>query len=418
MEPQFANDDWDLLIEDIEQNNVVPVVGPDLLVKESHPGQTLYQWLADGLVQQMDPLFDSLAADRSLFEICSGMKSRELGDKILKLMRSANWPTPVPLLQLAGIGAFDLYVSTTVDSLLLDAVRQKRASTVSRVYGLRRPVRDIDMDMATGRLHAPVVFQVFGQLDGSLDCALSEEDVLQFMQRLQDPEPAHRPKFLFDILARRNLLFLGCGFPGWLGRFLRRVLKVSGELQDRGLFAHPGVCNDRAYGLFLERQGAKLWRKDTGTEFVAELSRRWNLKHPADESPLVFISYAREDEDVARVLTKLLEQAGVTVWLDQAMLRAGDVWNEEVIKAIEACPVFIPVISRHSTRSHPRYCHNEWDLVGNMPGKLICPLRADSAPLPERFAGFHAQPLEQQEDLVRNVRDFMKQRGGGSAASS
>jgi hypothetical protein len=407
-EALFGDDDWDLLITDIEQRNVVPVVGPDLLIRGSDCSQTLHQYLASELIQRLQVRADYLSSNIKLLDICSANMSRGLSDTILKVMRVASWPLPLPLAQLAQITGFDLYVSTTFDSLLYDAVRRNRVATVNCLYGLKRPVQDVDIDISTGRLRTTVVFQIFGHLDRTEDCALSEEQVLQFAQRLQDPDPGHRPKFLFDTLARRNLLFLGCGFPGWLGRFFRRVLKGCGELNDRGVFAHSFLTEDPGYVLFLERQGAKLWPEDSGVRFVNELHRRWYERHPPESKPEAFISYAREDEDVAKDLTELLERAGASVWLDQDRLRSGEIWNDDVVIAIQDSRVFIPVISRHSARANPRYCHKEWDLASGMPGKRICPLCTDATPLPAAFADRHARPLANKDELVRDIVEFLQ----------
>lgn len=403
----FGDDDWDLLIADIEQRNVVPVVGPDLLIKGDVGRETLHQYLVKELSSRLCPTAQHLSLDSSLLDVCSHVSAQTLTDTILRLVATAHWPMPAPLAQLAEISGFDLYVSTTFDSMLYEAVREKRIATVNRAYGLKRPVVDIDIDIKSGRLLAPVVFQIFGKLDRTGDCALSEEQVLQFAQRLQNPDPGHRPKFLFDTLAHRNLLFLGCGFPGWLGRFLRRVLKGAGDLNDRGFFAHSVVQQDPGYVLFLERQGSRLWLQDSGVDFVNELHRRWMSGHPNEKGSDVFISYAREDEDVAKDLRALLEQVGASVWFDRAQLRSGEVWNDVIISAIETSRVFIPVISRHSARALPRYCHKEWDLVRGMASKRICPISTDATVLPTAFAELHVRQLHEMDRLVRDVNEFL-----------
>ena len=116
----------------------------------------------------------------------------------------------------------------------------------------------------------------------------------------------------------------------------------------------------------------------------------------------VFISYAREDGDVARDLKKLLEEAGVSVWFDRNALRSGELWTEEIKKAIQDSKVFIPIISRHSARTEPRFAHKEWDLASGMGAKRICPLRTDLTAIPEQFAAAHSRDMtEMAADLRR-----------------
>lgn len=59
----------------------------------------------------------------------------------------------------------------------------------------------------------------------------------------------------------------------------------------------------------------------------------------------VFISYARENADVARKLAAKLDQAGVTVWLDLEDLVGGDTWRDVTKRAIEKSRVFVPLFS-------------------------------------------------------------------------
>lgn len=174
----------------------------------------------------------------------------------------------------------------------------------------------------------------------------------------------------------KKLLFLGCGFPGWLGRFFRQVLNGDGPLKKGGIFAHSLQGHDHGYVLFLQRHCSQLWLRDSGVDFVNELHTRWRRAHPKVGRAEVFISYAREDDDVAEKLAGLLENGGASVWLDRQKLRAGEDWNESIKKAIQDCVVFVPVVSRHSLRTETRVCRREWALAGCMPGKRSVRLRA------------------------------------------
>jgi len=404
LDTPFEDADWELLIEDIDQHNFVPVIGPDLLIKGADPSRNLHCHLVQTLTQRFGIGPAQLPTGCSLLDLCSYLDPRARASDIRKAVQAANWPLPEPLTQLAAITGFDLYVSTTFDTLLLEAVKQARAGAEARVYGMKRP--HTEADIASDRLPAPIVFQIFGQLDGTADCALSEEEVLQFTQRLQDP--AYRPRHIFDLLARRNLLFLGCGYPGWLGRFFRRVLKVSGDLRDQGLFAHSAFSADPGYVHFLKRQSDRLWLKDSGIHFVSELYSRWRKIHPAEERAPVFISYAREDEPDARELADLFQKVGIAVWFDRSDLRSGEIWNQEIEKAIEASRVFIPLVSRRSDRTvKERFVHREWDLARNMTGKLVCPLRMDFTAIPREFAQTHTRTVQERDDLVRDVKRFL-----------
>jgi hypothetical protein len=66
------------------------------------------------------------------------------------------------------------------------------------------------------------------------------------------------------------------------------------------------------------------------------------------EERTVFISYAREDFDAARILYDDLRAAGLIPWLDKESLLPGQQWEIEIKKAIENSTYFLAVLSSNS----------------------------------------------------------------------
>ena len=62
----------------------------------------------------------------------------------------------------------------------------------------------------------------------------------------------------------------------------------------------------------------------------------------------IFISYAREDADVARRLYADLRDAGLSPWMDINDLIPGQAWKEAVEAAIRDSSYFLALISKHS----------------------------------------------------------------------
>ena len=65
----------------------------------------------------------------------------------------------------------------------------------------------------------------------------------------------------------------------------------------------------------------------------------------------VYISYASEDEDAARLLCEKLEAAGISVWYADRDIKPGEFIPGEIAKAIEQCSVFIILLSKFSAES-------------------------------------------------------------------
>jgi hypothetical protein len=73
----------------------------------------------------------------------------------------------------------------------------------------------------------------------------------------------------------------------------------------------------------------------------------------------VFISYMREDAERVERLRRLLEQKGITVWLDKTHLWPGQDWKIEIRKAIERGVAFIACFSEHTERREASYQNSE-----------------------------------------------------------
>jgi len=84
---------------------------------------------------------------------------------------------------------------------------------------------------------------------------------------------------------------------------------------------------------------------------------------PATGSRSVFLSYAREDAAAARRIAEALRAAGLEVWFDEAELRGGDEWDARIRKQIDACALFIPLISAHTQERNKGYFRFEWKLA-------------------------------------------------------
>src|SRR5688500_18266636 len=82
----------------------------------------------------------------------------------------------------------------------------------------------------------------------------------------------------------------------------------------------------------------------------------------ADEKA-VFLSYASQDAEAARRIAEALRTAGVHAWFDESELRGGDVWDAKIRSQIDACSLFIPIISQHTQARNKGYFRLEWKLA-------------------------------------------------------
>ena len=108
--------------------------------------------------------------------------------------------------------------------------------------------------------------------------------------------------------------------------------------------------------------GRPCWRQEATT-----VSSRSANRLPASLSePLVFISYAHEDLDVARVIANGLQDEGCYPWLDDGELRVGDSLIERVTTAAHEAEFVVALVSGYSVASN--WCQKELAIA--MTGEL------------------------------------------------
>jgi TolB-like protein/cytochrome c-type biogenesis protein CcmH/NrfG len=77
----------------------------------------------------------------------------------------------------------------------------------------------------------------------------------------------------------------------------------------------------------------------------------------------IFLSYASQDADSARLICEALRAAGLEVWFDQSELRGGDAWDASIRKQVRECALFVPVISANTNERSEGYFRLEWKLA-------------------------------------------------------
>jgi hypothetical protein len=140
------DDAWDDLLSFIEERRVIPILGPELLRVETDRGpRLLYEWLAERLAARLNVNTTQLPQLYTLNDVvCWFLSARgrreEAYVRLRSILKDAAFAPPLALRQLAAISEFDVFVSTTFDSLL-EALRRRRVDrrAVLRAESRRRP---------------------------------------------------------------------------------------------------------------------------------------------------------------------------------------------------------------------------------------------------------------------------------------
>jgi hypothetical protein len=416
---------WDELLQLIEEERVVPIVGRDLLTVDIDGAQVfLYRWLAQQLADSLgvtpddDVKLTSLNAVASQF-LAKGGEPEKIYNRVHKLLRSrADIPIPAPLEKLAAIRPFKLFVSTTFDSLLAQAINAVRFGGVEYTKVVAYSPRDKrDLPGDVEHLEGPLVFQLLGKVSPMQDYVVTEEDALEFVYSLQ---ATGLPVNLFSALDERPLLILGCSFPGWLVRFFIRAARRNRLLLARGktdFVVDAAGREEPSLLAFLRnfKTRTEFFHHSDPVTFVDELHRRWHQRLadqratqpvaiPFDEPTMnpgaVFLSYASDDHPAAAAIRDALDAAGIDVWFDRHRLMAGEMFENKIRRHIERCSLFIPVLSRSCVTPERRFFRLEWDhaqrvaITAPESSRFVVPVVIDDLPpdhddIPARFRAIH-----------------------------
>jgi TIR domain-containing protein len=464
-EPAYfdAEEFWEDLLAFIEEGRVLPVVGAELLtIEEGGQRVPLYRAVAERLLSKFGLSPTNLPGEvvlRTNHELNDAVcvlaaRGRRIRDlyrpitDILQKLLSEQKDTLGPLRELASIRHFDLFATTTPDTLLMQAVDAMRFDGMRQTeeieYAPKLPTerrRDIP-ELPSSQYAA--VFYLFGKADVSPFYAIHDEDILEFAYTLQ---AGNGPERMFSQLRSRNLLFIGCGFADWLSRFFLRLSNSerlsSGQRTKKEFFAGQETTSDRNFTVFLERfsQDTRSYPVDARA-FVSELHQRWASRNPdatlahsssgvqpeqpgTSPSGTIFISYSSDDIGAARRLFDDLQEFGDVAWFDKSALKAGDDWDQRLRSAVQRCSLFVPLLSANTERRTEGYFRLEWseavERARRIQGrKFIFPTvidsdyhgaRDDYLLVPEAFKSFqysHAPAGRISEELKSELREQLR----------
>ena len=423
----------------------------------------LMRVLAQKLAERLRVSADDCTGDDALHQVVCrymqrGGRREEVYPRIRTLLTALAPAVPPILRDLARIRHFNVFVTTTFDSLLAQALDEERFPGAPRTVSLAySPNNTTDLPPDARRSETPTVFHLLGRISASPDYVITEEDTLEFFTAMQSE--SKRPNVLLDELKSSHLLLIGNTFPDWLARFFIRIAKsgrLSLQREELEIVADRRSRHEPGLVLFLQNFSyrTQLFEQGNAVEFVRELSARYLEKFPpvvgkslrdvrsdsatpasTPDAPemkpgSVFLSYASQDATAVKKIRDALEAAGIEVWFDQRRLEGGDDFDQQIKKNIRGCSLFVPVISANTQARHEGYFRLEWTLAAER-SKLIAetipfilpvvidPVSENDALVPERFlqvqwtrlAGGATTP-EFVERMVRLIRDFRKRERG------
>jgi len=420
-------DGWEDLLNFIEERRVIPIIGPELLKVETEAGpRLLYDWIAERLAARLSVDTSRLPQPYTINDVvcwylaCHGRREDTYA-RMRSVVREATFPAPRPLRQLAEITDFDLFVTTTFDTYLEQALNEVRFGGAQSTQVIAYvPNRVADLATEREQLQRPVVYHLLGRVSTSPNYVISDEDMLEFVCALQSEHLT--PEKLFHELEHNHLLLIGSNFSNWLARLFLRMAKRHrlSDPRDVGeVLADDHSGSDERLMSFLHQVSIRTRVYAGAEQFVDELHRRWTARHkpaavlhlgaapqrmlpPEKEMPdnAVFISYAREDLPAVQKLKAGLDAAGVKTWFDVERLESGDDYDRKIQRNIARCSYFVPIVSATTQRRLEAYFRREWSYAIDRSRSIaegavfILPVcidgtEANAAHVPDKFRAVH-----------------------------
>jgi hypothetical protein len=325
-------------------------------------------------------------------------------------------------------------VTTCQDTLLTQALKGAGKMPITQRYHLRGDKRDNPEFVLPGSPSSPVVFHLFGDAEEPSSLVLSENDVLDFLIKVVSERPP-LPNSLLRALKRlgQSVLFVGFGIRRWDLRILLKVLLRAFELHRSG----PAIAAEPLHGLLQsdreEEEMILFYQRGTRVEledddvgaFLTKLSQRLEVEGgfagqaaPVGPRPRVFISYAREDGDLASRVFDALQKAYFEPWLDRESLGGGDDWDKRIEADLDASDFTLVLYTRAFCRNTDSYVNKEVALARDralrVRGCFLIPLRtseitdADRIDELRKYDEMQLRPDAGFEEDIANVISTMR----------
>ncbi|WP_036307182.1 toll/interleukin-1 receptor domain-containing protein [Methyloglobulus morosus] len=386
----LSDANWFSLEQSIEAGNVIPVVGPDALMVEIKDKngdistESFYRLVTLDLLKafQLDHQPELLDHTWSLHKAVTAILTNKSGPGIEQRVRrevsrlityysEASRPAE-SLRLLAGIPTFSLFVSLTPDNLLQRAMTTSEGATEVCISAFSpRDASESVADLSILRQGERGIFQILGACTNvGSGFAMHEEDAVEYLYRLHS-DSARRFGNILSELRRRDLLFIGCNFPDWLGRTMLRLVNDNRfYAKDTQEFLCPSVSDAGLSSFLTQYSPNTLGFEGQPEALILKLANRFNraplpqpqkLQSNNQLAPTAFVSYASENAEPARQIADILLNLGFRdVWLDKKKLIGGDDWSDRIDEAIIKSDFFIPILSQQADSRREGVFWDEW----------------------------------------------------------
>ena len=396
---------WTSLVTSLRHGQCVLFVGQEIPgapsieagALASTKGATYAEGLMFKLAEELeedgrDVTAATLTAVAQQYEDAQGFGPNALRARAQEFYQSQAY-LPSPVHRALAALPFSLIVATCHDELLVRALKETGKSPLHQRYNVRGDKRENPEFTLSHSHQTPVVYHLFGSVDEPGSLVLSENDLLDFLIAIVSERPP-LPNSLRCALKRtgQSFLFVGFGIKQWYLRVLMKVLVRALELhRTASAIATEPLSDlstlDREQTILFYQRGTRIEIEDADVApFLAELGKRLDAggglaTHtvPLGPQPRVFISYAREDADIAARVFDMLQKSHFDPWLDRELLQGGENWDQRIRTELETTDYTLVLYTPALCKKTDSYVNREIALARDralsVRGSFLLPLR-------------------------------------------
>ncbi len=382
------SDRWHQLLSEINDENVIPVIGVDMLTAPKQTGpeesemnfhQQLISFIAVQTgVKSAPKTFSQLVFDINYQETVRYKKEQiyKLINQILsnlEVIREIDATPSAMLMDLLGTKKFPFVITTSFSPVVENAMKQ--------IWGNVRVLRfnnnpQTSMQENIGDIRnsddmkIPTVFYMFGKFSNTpYSYVVTDMDMMNFCCSWMARDGI--PKRLTEELKKKYLLVLGNNYSDWLFRFIWYGLRSNIDMMKTDVIVgdkiDPSLVKFLEYlETFTQTDPAKV------IQTIKSGLAKFPEKNLTEERYDVFISYSRSDTDIAVNLCNSLKSRNLRVWFDDKSIPKGHDWKPEMISGVRNSMLFVPILSRNIENESlvPHEYRAEWSEASDITMKL------------------------------------------------
>lgn len=381
---------WDLLFDLLSANMIVPIIGDDFfyVIDGNSQKKSVDNYLVESINQKygfsskdnlnLSSIAEEIIYSNSIKRRKGVLSNNNIYSEIFNILSQTTIHSEPCLEEFFKSIHFPLILTTSFHNGI-ETILNKNKIIFNPVSYSKNANDDIPLSLQETN---SLLYYLFGRnrkLNNSF--LVTENDLLEYLHLWHNTET--RPKNLSYYLQDKFLMVLGCNYPNWLFRFFWHSIR-NFNLYPNNYFEMPqGVvassCNDDELNKFLFNIQAVAYNNSISfvTEFLHKYKERGKHEqiencNTATDSDIdngdhrdFFISYAKEDIDIAKDVAYILRTLGATVWFDKSDLYPSEIYDEKINKGIRGCACFVPIITQNSVSAERRYFIKEWNIAIN-----------------------------------------------------